>query len=74
MKQLSSFCQDSTPRFPLILGRDFSGVVVEKGSAVKHLDIGDEVYGVVKPMNQGCHSQYAITEDYLVMYMRSGIV
>lgn len=29
--------------FPLILGRDFSGVVVETGQAVKNFKPGDEV-------------------------------
>lgn len=30
---------------PLILGSDLSGVVVEKGAAVKDLEVGDAVYG-----------------------------
>ncbi|MEO0151628.1 MAG: zinc-binding dehydrogenase [candidate division WOR-3 bacterium] len=31
------------PKLPHILGADISGIVVDKGSEVKHIDIGDEV-------------------------------
>ena len=30
--------------FPLVLGRDFSGVVMETGQNVKKLRVGDEVW------------------------------
>ena len=32
---------------PLILGRDLSGIVVEVGRNIKHLDVGDSVWAVV---------------------------
>lgn len=40
-----SFLPKIALRQPLILGSDFSGVVVEKGSKVSSLEIGDAVYG-----------------------------
>lgn len=38
---------DNTSEFPLILGRDVSGVVVECGSEVTHFAPGDEVRTVL---------------------------
>ena len=69
MRQISSLCQDqpsNTSNIPLILGRDFAGTVVAKGNSATKFEIGDEVYGVVKPHDQGCHSQYAVTLESLV--------
>lgn len=37
----------SDPEFPLILGRDVSGVVVDCGSEVTHFVPGDEVGGAL---------------------------
>lgn len=34
---------DNDTEFPLILGRDLSGVVVDCGSGVTHFALGDEV-------------------------------
>jgi NADPH:quinone reductase-like Zn-dependent oxidoreductase len=40
-------------KFPRILGSDFSGVVLECGSQVKHLKVGDEVFGFSSAATQG---------------------
>lgn len=40
-------------KFPRILGSDFSGVVLECGSLVKHLKVGDEVYGFSQAATKG---------------------
>ena len=53
----------SYDRFPLILGRDFSGTVVAKGSKVNSVEIGDHVWGATPPYNQGAHGQYTIAKD-----------
>ncbi|KZC06101.1 Reticulon-4-interacting protein 1, mitochondrial [Dufourea novaeangliae] len=52
---------------PLTMGRDFSGVVVSKGHGVgNRLKLGDEVWGVVPPEQQGCHAGYALVDTDLV--------
>jgi len=32
-------------KFPIIIGHEFSGIVVERGSKVKDLDVGDMIIG-----------------------------
>ncbi|XP_041352082.1 reticulon-4-interacting protein 1, mitochondrial-like isoform X2 [Gigantopelta aegis] len=49
--------------FPLILGRDFAGVVMETGQNVKTLTVGDEVWGALGAHRQGTHAQYTITSE-----------
>ena len=39
--------------FPLILGRDFSGTVVDVGSSVHDIQVGDEVYGAPNLFRSG---------------------
>lgn len=46
--------------FPLTLGRDFSGVVIETGRGVSHVKQGDEVWGALWPQKQGTHAEYCI--------------
>lgn len=42
------WCERRKDRYhPLILGRDFSGIVVEVGKDVNHISIGDAVWGFV---------------------------
>ena len=42
----------------LILGRDFSGTVVDTGMSVKDYKIGDQVYGATFPSSQGSHADF----------------
>src|ERR671914_1309911 len=42
--------------FPVVLGRDFSGVVEQAGSDVSDLSIGDEVFGFVPGMGPTVHN------------------
>jgi len=44
-------------KFPLILGRDFSGVVSALGAGVQDLDIGDEVFGVLEFGRDGTYAE-----------------
>jgi NADPH:quinone reductase-like Zn-dependent oxidoreductase len=48
---------------PIILGRDFSGVIVKVGEDVQEYKKGDSVFGVVSPfralgMKQGSHAEF----------------
>ena len=43
----------------MILGRDFSGTVIDVGMA-NEFKIGDKVYGATYPSSQGCHAEYVI--------------
>lgn len=48
----------STERFPVILGRDFSGEIVAVGHGVKNFNVGDEVWGATMAGRQGSHAEY----------------
>ncbi len=45
------------PGFPVILGRDFSGVVSALAADVKDLKIGDEVFGVLEAGRDGTYCE-----------------
>jgi len=45
------------PKFPLILGRDFSGVVSAVGAGVTDLRVGDEVFGVLEAGREGAYAE-----------------
>ena len=50
--------------FPLILGRDCSGVVVKKGKMVNRLKEGDEVWCTKWPTaGQGTHAEYVVVSQ-----------
>lgn len=52
--------------FPLILGRDVSGVVVDCGSEVTHFIPGDEVWAAVPPWKQGSLAEFVTLTEYEV--------
>jgi len=45
------------PSFPLILGRDFSGVVSALGAGVQDFKLGDEVFGVLEAGREGAYAE-----------------
>jgi len=47
---------------PLTLGTDFAGEVVEVGSDVKHLKVGDAVYGLVPLRSGGSFAEYVVAK------------
>lgn len=49
--------------FPLTLGRDFCGVVVRKGMAVREsVRVGDTVWGVVPFHKAGSHADFVCVD------------
>ncbi|KAK2890081.1 reticulon-4-interacting protein 1 homolog, mitochondrial-like isoform X2 [Channa argus] len=57
-------CVMDNTEFPLILGRDVSGVVVDCGSEVTHFAPGDEVWAAVPPWKQGSFAEFVtLTEN-----------
>jgi NADPH:quinone reductase-like Zn-dependent oxidoreductase len=46
-----------TQSFPLILGRDFSGVVSVLGAGVTDLRVGDQVFGVLETGREGAYAE-----------------
>ncbi|XP_064472963.1 reticulon-4-interacting protein 1 homolog, mitochondrial-like [Ornithodoros turicata] len=58
----------TSPRFPLILGRDFSGQVVSVGQGVKHFRIGDEVWGATMAGHQGSHAEYLAVSSNIISH------
>jgi NADPH:quinone reductase-like Zn-dependent oxidoreductase len=45
------------PKFPMVLGRDFSGVVSALGTGVQDLKVGDEVFGVLEGGRDGTYCE-----------------
>ncbi|PGB24649.1 NADP-dependent oxidoreductase, partial [Bacillus wiedmannii] len=53
---------------PLILGNDFSGVIVQVGSKVTHFKVGDEIYARPRKNKIGTFAEYiAIHEDDIAL-------
>lgn len=60
MRQAKACTFEEVLEFPLTLGRDFAGVVLQKGHGVTEYSIGDEVWGVVPVHDQGCHAEQVL--------------
>jgi NADPH:quinone reductase-like Zn-dependent oxidoreductase len=61
------------PTFPLILGRDFSGVVSAVGTGVADLRIGDEVFGVLETGREGAYAEKIAIGAAIVAKKPSGL-
>ena len=55
-----------SPRPPLTLGSDLSGVVEGAGPSVSAFKKGDEIYGVTNPQFCGANAQYAVAHSNMV--------
>ena len=58
--------RESSVHFPLILGRDFSGEIVDVGMDVSDYDVGDEVFGALFPSSQGSLANFVLASKYSV--------
>ena len=50
-------------KLPLILGNDFSGIVVAVGSSVNQFNVGDAVYGRSDTMRIGAFAEYTVIKS-----------
>lgn len=53
-------------RYPLTLGRDFSGEVVATGPSAREYKPGDLVYGAIEPQRSGGHAHYVTVPSFCV--------
>ena len=58
--------QYSQATFPLVLGRDFSGVVAAVDVGVGDLKVGDAVFGVLEAGREGAYAEKMAAEDVYV--------
>ncbi|KAF4522529.1 hypothetical protein B566_EDAN009976 [Ephemera danica] len=75
MREVEQFCRAgrSPLEFPLTLGRDFAGEVVECGLEVRDLRPGDQVWGVVAPHQQGSHAEYVLASASTICKRPEGL-
>src|SRR4051812_33816086 len=59
--------------FPLVLGRDFSGVVSAVGEGVTDLRVGDEVFGVLEAGREGAYAEKIAIGAAIVAKKPSGL-
>lgn len=55
-------------KFPLSLGCDFSGEVVETGAKVSNFQVGDQVYGFLSPGSGNAYGEYIVTTPQCISY------
>jgi len=60
-------------KFPAPIGFDVAGIVVEKGSKVKHLKVGDEVYSRVPTDAPGTMAEYIAVDGAVVSLKPSNL-
>ncbi|KAL1770402.1 reticulon-4-interacting protein 1, mitochondrial isoform X1 [Sigmodon hispidus] len=60
MKRDPLYLRTKGEEFPLTLGRDVSGVIMECGLDVKYFQPGDEVWAAVPPWKQGTLSEFVV--------------
>jgi NADPH:quinone reductase-like Zn-dependent oxidoreductase len=65
--------QYSEAKFPLVLGRDFSGSVATLGAGVDDLKIGDAVFGVLEAGREGAYAEKVAITAAIVARKPSGL-
>ena len=65
--------QYSEARFPLVLGRDFSGLVAATGSGVDDLRVGDAVFGVLEAGREGAYAEKLAIKAAIIAKKPAGL-
>ncbi|ANU21873.1 NADP-dependent oxidoreductase [Planococcus donghaensis] len=69
-KVRAGYLKDMLPfEFPIILGWDAAGVIVEKGSNVTNFEIGERVFTRPATTNQGTYAEYVPVDENLLAKM-----
>lgn len=59
--------KDGLGEFPITLGRDFCGVVMDKGCSVSaDFKTGDKVWGVIEPHQIGALAEFVVVDQRYV--------
>lgn len=58
-------CGTQDIEFPLVLGRDFTGTIVQKGLGA-NLKVGSKIWGVSPVHKNGCHAEYVVVDESCV--------
>jgi NADPH:quinone reductase-like Zn-dependent oxidoreductase len=61
------------PKFPHVLGRDFSGVVGAAGEGVEDFRVGDEVFGVCEAGREGAYAEKIAVKAAIVAKKPRGL-
>ncbi|KDR22258.1 reticulon-4-interacting protein 1 homolog, mitochondrial-like isoform X2 [Zootermopsis nevadensis] len=72
-KQLNQYNHNVTGEFPVVLGRDCAGVIIEIGQKVKNFETGDEVWFVVPYWMQGTMAEYVVINESHIARKPKGI-
>lgn len=68
-KTVANFFRKYELEFPLILGREFCGTILDKGQDVTdQFKVGDPIYGVVNIHKPGSHAETVIAEESLICH------
>ena len=65
--------QYAQSKLPLVLGRDFSGVVSTVGSGVEDLKIGDSVFGVCEAGQEGAYAEKVAVKAAIIAKKPDGL-
>jgi len=65
--------QYSQAKFPLVLGRDFSGLIAAAGSGVDDLKVSDAVFGVLEAGREGAYAEKLAIKAAIVAKKPDGL-
>lgn len=72
-RHLNKYNPNVKSEFPIVLGRDCSGIVVELGQKVNHFEIGDEVWFTVPYWIPGTLAEFVVVKQNLIAKKPKGI-